>query len=454
MEENLENEPDQSDPAPEMDSGPVAAREKVRKFPTTPGVYLMKDGEDRVIYVGKAVNLRSRAGSYFLKAAQTERRTADLVREIVDIDYLPTDTEVDALLLEARLIKDIQPRYNTELKDDKTFPYLEITTREDFPRVEFTRSPQLKGTKLYGPFTSASQLRETITVLQKIFRFRTCSLDIEEDDERWRWFRPCLLASIKQCTAPCNLRISKEDYRKDIQKLRLFLDGQRTKLFRDLEKEMQEASKNLQFEKAAALRDQLQSLKSIELRGEIDTHQQPEVFYIDPKKGMAGLKKILNLPEIPRRIEGMDIAHLQGGETVASLVQFIDGLPFKHGYRRYRIKGVEGVDDFASMREVVSRRLRGLQQKGESFPDILLIDGGKGQLNAALQAMRAIDIEPPMTISLAKREEEIYVPGESEPKRVSRHSYGLRLLQYVRDEAHRFAQHYHHILRRKSTFDE
>ncbi|WP_449314322.1 excinuclease ABC subunit UvrC [Rubinisphaera margarita] len=437
-----------------MDSGPVAAREKVRKFPTTPGVYLMKDSEDRVIYVGKAVNLRSRAGSYFLKAAQTERRTADLVREIADIDYLPTDTEVDALLLEARLIKDIQPRYNTELKDDKTFPYLEITTREDFPRVEFTRSPQLKGTKLYGPFTSASQLRETITVLQKIFQFRTCSLDIEENDERWRWFRPCLLASIKQCTAPCNLRISKEDYRKDIQKLRLFLDGQRTKLFRDLEKEMQEASKNLQFEKAAALRDQLKALRSIELRGEIDTHQQPEVFYIDPKKGMAGLKKILNLPEIPRRIEGMDIAHLQGGETVASLVQFIDGLPFKHGYRRYRIKGVEGVDDFASMREVVSRRLRGLQQKGESFPDILLIDGGKGQLNAALEAMRAIDIEPPMTISLAKREEEIYVPGESEPKRVSRHSYGLRLLQYVRDEAHRFAQHYHHILRRKSTFDE
>lgn len=169
---------------------------------------------------------------------------------------------------------------------------------------------------------------------------------------------------------------------------------------------------------------------------------------------MAGLKKILNLPELPRRIEGMDIAHLQGGETVASLVQFIDGLPFKHGYRRFKIKTVAGVDDFASMREVVSRRMRGLQQSGESFPDLLLIDGGKGQLNAALEAMRAVDITPPMTISLAKREEEIYVPGESEPRRVSRHSYGLRLLQYVRDEAHRFAQHYHHLLRRKATFDE
>lgn len=436
------------------ESGPVAPREKVRQFPTTPGVYLMKDAEDRVIYVGKAVNLRARAGSYFLAAAAEDRRTAELVREITDIDYISAESEVDALLLEARLIKDIQPRYNTELKDDKTFPYLEITTREDFPRVEFTRTPSAKGTRLYGPFTSAGQLRETITVLQKIFRFRTCSLDIEEQDEKWRWYRPCLLASINQCTAPCNLRISKEDYRRDIQKLRMFLDGNRKRLFRELEQEMTEAAKLLQFEKAARLRDQIAALKSIELRGEVDTHQQPEVFFIDPKKGMAGLKKILDLPELPRRIEGMDIAHLQGGETVASLVQFLDGLPFKHGYRRYKIRTVEGVDDFASMREVVSRRLRSLQQNGESFPDLLLIDGGKGQLNAALEAMRAIGVKPPLTISLAKREEEIYLPGEAEPRRVSRDSFGLRLLQYVRDEAHRFAQHYHHLLRRKSTFNE
>lgn len=448
-----EEQPDALSPRERSDSlsprektNSLSPREKVRTFPTTPGVYLMKDAEDRVIYVGKAVNLRSRAGSYFLSAAAEERRTADLVREIADIDHITTETEVDALLLEARLIKDIQPRFNTELKDDKTFPYLEITTREDFPRVEFTRTPQTRGTK--------RQLRETITVLQKIFRFRTCGLDIEADDEKWKWYRPCLLASIKQCTAPCNLRISKEDYKKDIQKLRMFLDGNRTRLFREMEKEMKTAAKELQFEKAANLRDQIASLKSLELRGEIDTHQQPEVFFIDPKKGMTGLKKILNLPDLPRRIEGMDIAHLQGGETVASLVQFIDGLPFKHGYRRFKIRTVDGVDDFASMREVVSRRMRGLQQRGESFPDLLLIDGGKGQLNAALQAMRAIGVDPPMTIGLAKREEEIYLPGESEPKRVSRDSFGLRLLQYVRDEAHRFAQHYHHLLRRKSTFDE
>ena len=234
----------------------------------------------------------------------------------------------------------------------------------------------------------------------------------------------------------------------------MFLDGHQTKLFRELKKEMGIAAAQMQFERAASIRDQIKSLESIELRGDADTHLQPEVFYIDPKKGMVGLKKVFGLSELPRRIEGVDIAHLQGGETVASLVQFIDGLPFKPGYRRYKIRTVTGVDDYASIREVVSRRLRSLQKKGESFPDILLIDGGKGQLSAALEAMRAINVEPPMTISLAKREEEIFMPGQSEPKRLSRHSYGLRLLQYVRDESHRFAQHYHHILRKKSTFDE
>ena len=174
-----------------MSEGPAPlAREKVRQFPTTPGVYLMKDDKGRVIYVGKAVNLRSRAGSYFTKAAASERRTAELVREIADIDFLPADSEVDALLLEARLVKDIQPRFNQELKDDKTFPYLEIHIREDFPRVEFTRTPKTRGTKLYGPFTSPRTLRGTLTVLQKIFRFRTCTRDIDDQDQRWRWFRP------------------------------------------------------------------------------------------------------------------------------------------------------------------------------------------------------------------------------------------------------------------------
>ncbi len=440
--------------SPTTPSTEADLREKVRAFPSVPGVYLMKDAQGRVIYVGKAVDLKSRVGSYFTKAAQTDLRTADLVREIRDVEFITTESEVDALLLEARLIKDIQPRFNQELKDDKTFPYLQIHIREDFPWVEFTRKPKSKGTKLYGPFTSAKKLRGTIAVLQKIFRFRTCSLDIREDDQRWRWFRPCLLYNINQCTAPCNLRISREDYRRDIRRLRMFLDGHKTKLLKELETEMREAAAERKFEKAARLRDEIRLLESLDMRGDLEQHAQPEVFYIDPLKGMRGLQRIFKLPKPPRRIEGVDIAHLHGDETVASLVQFIDGLPFKHGYKRYRIRTVEGVDDFAAIREVVARRLGRLKQQGEPMPDLLLIDGGLGQLNAALSAIEALGIEPPLTLSLAKREEEIYVPGESKPRRLSRHSYALRLLQYVRDEAHRFAQHYHHILRRKATLGE
>ena len=426
----------------------------MKTFPTSPGVYLMKDDRGRVIYIGKAVNLRNRAGSYFTKQAAEELRTAKLVLEIKDLDYIVTDSEVDALLLEARLVKDVQPRFNQELKDDKTFPYLEIFIREEFPRVEFTRKPRSRGTKLYGPFTNAKRLRGAIVVLQQIFQFRTCTLDIKEADERWRWFRPCLLASIHQCTAPCNQRISRDDYRRDIRRLRLFLEGKKDSLFTELRTEMQTAAKELKFEKAARLRDQIKLLENLNLRGDLREHAQPEVFQVDPKRGLLGLKKVFDLPAVPRRIEGMDIAHLQGGETVASCVQFIDGLPFKQGYKRFKIRTVDGVDDFASMREVVSRHVRRLQQEGEPFPDLLLIDGGKGQLGAAMAALDSIGVQAPFVCSLAKKEEEIFLPGQSDPKLLSKHSFALRLLQYVRDESHRFAQQYHHLLRKKSTFGD
>ncbi|MEI6257362.1 MAG: excinuclease ABC subunit UvrC [Planctomycetota bacterium] len=432
----------------------ATAAAKVKTFPQTPGVYLMKDAAGRVIYVGKAKNLRARAASYFLKAAEQDRRTADLVQEIRDIDYLEADSEVDALLLESRLIKDVQPKFNSDLKDDKTFPYLQITTHEDYPRVEFTRTPRQKGVKLYGPFTSAGSLRGAIVVLQRIFKFRTCNLDIDADDEQWRWFRPCLLASIEQCTAPCNLRISKEEYRRDINRLKVFLDGGKKQLIVEMHKEMLAASAQLEFEKAARLRDEIRLLETLADRGDLEEHVQPEVFLVDPKKGLAGLEKVLGLKSTPRVIEGVDIAHLAGNETVASLVQFIDGLPFKPGYKRYRIKTVGGIDDFKSIHEVVSRRFARLVREGASLPDIFLVDGGKGQLSAALDALDSLGIQPPCIISLAKREEEIFLPGRSEPLRLSRDSYSLRLLEYVRDEAHRFAQHYHHLLRNKRSFEE
>src|SRR5271156_3628838 len=240
-------------------SATAAPAEKVKQFPTVPGIYLMKDAQGRVIYVGKAKNLRARAGSYFHKTATEDRRICDWITEVADIEFLAADSEVDALLMEARLVKDIQPKYNRDLKDDKTFPYLQITTGEDFPRVNFTRQPLDRGVKLYGPFPRAKSLRGAIQVLQRIFKFRTCSLDIEEDDPRWRWFRPCLLASIDQCTAPCNLRIDRESYRASIRRLQMFPDRQQEDLLKELEEEKREASKGLQFEKAARLRDEIKA---------------------------------------------------------------------------------------------------------------------------------------------------------------------------------------------------
>jgi excinuclease ABC subunit C len=439
------------------------AAEKVRSFPQTPGVYLMKDAAGRVIYVGKAKNLRARAGSYFLKAAAEDLRTAQLVTEIRDIDYLDAESEIDALLMEARLIKDILPKFNRDLRDNKTFPYLEIFTHEDFPRVRFTREPKSRGTKLYGPFANPRGLRGAIQVLQKVFKFRTCTLDIDENDQRWRWYRPCLLHFIAQCTAPCNFRISKEQYRSDVHRLQRFLEGGKNKLLGEIREEMAAAAGELRFEEAARLRDEIAMLETLDDRGRLETHVQPEVFPTDPKRGLAGLRKVLHLEQKPRVIEGIDIAHLAGTDTVAAVVQFIDGLPFKPGYRRMRIQGVAGPDDTASIFEAVARRYQH-QADHESPPDILLIDGGRGQLNAALSALASLGEKGtevgggqntlPIVISLAKRKELVFTPQAEEPLRLSRHSYALRLLQYVRDEAHRFAQHYHHILRKRSQLGE
>jgi excinuclease ABC subunit C len=429
-------------------------KEKVRDFPESPGVYLMKDERGRVLYIGKAKSLKHRASSYFTDAALQDRRVADMIPLIADIAYVEAESEVDALLLEARLIKDIQPRFNVDLKDDKSFPYLQIITNEDYPRVEFTREPADRGVKLYGPFASAGALRGAIQVLQRVFKFRTCSLDIDPQDPKWKYYRPCLLYNIKQCTAPCNVRITPEEYKEDIKRLRLFLDGKRQRLLKEMREQMQQAATELAFEKAAKLRDEIQALERLHLRGDLDTHEQPEVFFVDPKKGLASLRKSLGLEADPRTIEGVDIAHLGGSDTVASLVTFLDGIPFKPGYRRFQIKTVEGVDDFASIKEVILRRFRPERLEEWSKPDLLMIDGGKGQVSAALAGFRELGESPPTLVGLAKREEEIIVPGREDPLRLSRHNAGLRLLQSVRDEAHRFARHYHHLLRSKKQLGE
>lgn len=438
------------------DPAPGSPGAKARAFPPSPGVYLMKDAQGLVIYVGKAKNLRNRAGTYFSKAALTDPRTADMVPLIADIDHIPLETEVDALLTEARLIKDIQPRFNVELKDGKTFPYLQIRVREEFPRVEFTRTPRRQGVRLYGPFTSTGSLRTAILALQRVFKFRTCKLSIRSTDTRWRWFRPCILHSIRQCTAPCNLRVSREDYRRQVKRLIMVLEGRKERLMGRLARDMERASKGLEFEKAARLRDDIRALADLGRRGKVERDIQPGVFPIDPRKGLRGLRRVLAMDKVPRVVEGIDIAHLGGTDTVASLVCFIDGLPFKAGYRRFRIRTVTGVDDYASIREVVARRFSRevRDDREEIFPDILLIDGGKGQLNAASEALDAAGRHPPRLLSLAKQNEEIFVPGQSDPLVLSRHSEALRLLQSVRDEAHRFARHYHHHLRRRRIDDD
>lgn len=438
-----------------MDERIEKLNEKAKGLPKAPGVYLMKDAKGRVIYIGKSASLRDRVGSYFQESTKLEARKAGLLDDVVDFEVVQTDSEVEALLAENRLIKDIQPKYNARLLDDKTFPYLMITTQDEYPGVYVTREP-IEGAKLYGPFTSVYALKEAVTLLQKAFKFRTCHLEIKEDDRNKRFFRPCLLYPIHQCTAPCADKIPLEQYRDDIQRLIRFLDGDKKKIISQMEKEMIEASQHMQFERAAKLRDEIKALNALGARagkGE-ELYWQPEAFVHNPQEGVAKLQEVLGLAEPPRIIEGIDIAHLQGGEMVGSKVTFIDGVPFKDSYRRYKIKHGQGNNDYLSIQEVVSRRYREAGTNNELYPDVILIDGGLGQLHAALDVFKDMDVKPPMVISLAKKEELVYVQAKGEPVRMPRNHLGLKLLQYIRDEAHRFAQHYHHILRRKSQLEE
>jgi excinuclease ABC subunit C len=443
-------------PRREMSDRITTLSEKAKTLPKSPGVYLLKDEKDHVIYIGKAASLRDRVGSYFLKSTKLESKKIGMLEHVTDFDVLETETEVEALLAENRLIKDIRPKYNARLLDDKTFPYLMITTAEEFPGVYVTREPRTAGVKLYGPFTSVSLLKEAVVMLQRAFKFRTCHLEISEADENRRFFRPCLLYPIKQCTAPCGARVSKEIYRQDINRLIRFLDGERKAVLSQMEREMTAASKEMNFEQAARLRDQIKALTSLGERaakGE-QTYWQPEAFVTNPAEGLAKLQEALEMAEPLRIVEGIDIAHLQGGELVGSKVCFIDGVPFKNAYRRYKIRHGAGNNDYLSIQEVVSRRYREAGQNNELYPDVILIDGGLGQLHAAMDVFKQMDVRPPMVVALAKKEELIYVQARTEPLKLAANHAGLRLLQYVRDEAHRFAQHYHHILRRRSQLEE
>ncbi len=365
-----------------QDTRVATIREKIKELPKAPGVYLFKDSLGRVLYVGKAVDLRSRVSSYFQNGADlaTTRgpHIVQMVEQVVDIDWIECDTEVDALLQENRLIKDIQPPYNESLRDDKTFPYLEITIKDDFPAVYVTRNPQPR-----------QQALRPVRRRQRPARRRQRHAEglqvphLRPGHPRRRpqpqFFRPCILFNIGQCTGPCGARISRDEYRKNIKRLIKFLGSKRSVVLRQMNQEMDQASREMRFEDAARLRDQIKALESLSMAGDVDLDIQPEVFRIDPGKGLERLGEVLGLTSAPRIVEGIDIANLQGQESVGSLVCFIDGKPFKNSYRRFKIKTVEGQDDYAMIREVIQRRYREAAKGEELYPDVILIDGGLGQ---------------------------------------------------------------------------
>ena len=444
-----------SEPAPSETDGLPGLLARARALPAVPGVYLMKDAAGVVLYVGKANCLPDRVASYFLPSTDLGPRKQPLIGLVAEFDCIPCEGEWEALLLEARLVKDLRPRFNARLLDDKTFPYLAVTIREEFPAVHITRDPaheRFRGARVYGPFTSGAALRHAVQLLQRVFQFRTCDLDLRSEDPRNAGFRPCILANIDQCTAPCANRISAARYRQDIERFCRFLESRRGDMLRELRDEMEAASAERRYEAAAVLRDQIQAIEKLDERerrgreGEFDWQPEVTISAKDPRAGCRSLQRTLGLEREVRCVEAVDIAHLGGGDTVGSLVCFIDGRPFKERYRRFQVRSVAN-DDYQAIREVVSRRFR--EADASNLPDVLLIDGGPGQLAAAIEALEGCPARPPLVIGLSKREELLHLPDEGEPLRLSRNHAGLHLCQAIRDEAHRFAQHYHHLLRRK-----
>lgn len=425
--------------------------ERVRKAPDSPGCYLWKDASGRVIYVGKAKQLRRRIASYLQRTEDHPVRTLRMVMEATELEWLETDSEVEALLLENRLIKELQPTYNVRLKDGKEYPMIAIS-REPFPRVYITRDPK-EDADLIGPFISSVELTRAFHFLQRTFRFRTCDLDIQPDAAWRRTFAPCLNWHIKRCSAPCTPKIQAEAYQGDIRSLRAFLGGRgKGPVIEELTTRMRDAAKDLRFEDAARVRDQLQAIDRLKQKGRLVDWRDGGAPVQDIQAGTKALQQALGLATMPRVIEGFDIAHLQGQFVVASCVRFVGGVPDKDGYRRLKIRGEDGDpgnDDFAAMREAVGRRYRRLKDEGRELPDVVLIDGGHGQLAKAGEALREVGLVLNV-ISLAKAEETVCL-SDGRELRLSRRDPGLKLLQHVRDEAHRFCRRYFHLLQRQEV---
>lgn len=558
--------------------GAPSFKERLKALPHQPGVYLFRDASGTVLYVGKAADLNSRVRSYFSTSSNLTNKLRKLVPRVSDFEFFVTDSDQEALILECTLIKKHRPRYNVRLKDDKTYPYLKINTKDDWPRVYITRRVEKDGSRYFGPYASATSVRKTLNLLKHLFPFRSCRKEITGRD-----YRPCLEYHIHRCAGPCVGEITAEDYRDIIDQVILFLEGKQESVVRKLRDEMLAASGRLDYERAAVLRDQLhavetvtehQKISSVE-RGDQDVialaqHRDQacvEVFFIrggrlverdhftvqgvrdeEPEQVIAGflnqfyssatyvpplimlqhlphdcmvlegwlssrkgggvrlraplrgenrklvdmvaenarqgmeqlaairtaemdvaatlseLQNALNLPRVPRRIECYDVSDISGTSAVGSMVVFEDGQPKKAHYRRFRIKTVEGADDYAKMQEVLKRRFKkavwGSVNGGEGgkeenswgiIPDLVLIDGGRGHFNAALDIMEEMEVNFIPLAAIAKENEEIFRPGVAEPIVLPRDSEVLHLLQRIRDEAHRFAISYHRKVRSRRS---
>lgn len=536
--------------------------EKVSHLPTTPGVYLWRDQYNRIIYVGKAINLRNRVRSYVRNDANRAPKVAAMMKRAVDVEIIQTKTEMEALILENTLIKEHEPKYNIRLRDDKTYPYVKISVQEDYPRVYMTRRLERDGAKYFGPFTDVTSVHAVLKLIRQYYPLRTCkSMKVE---------RPCLQYHMHYCEAPCFNKISVSDYGKYIDEIIELFEGKPIPLLKEIKEKMEFAAEDLRFEDAARYRDQLTSIEKIQekqrmvtQRGDLDVlgiavdtsmacvqllfirggrllgrenyfvqhdgdsqetimtdfikqyygdtnfipkelllpmdstdrdllkewftqlkgqnvdvsvpqrgykmdmikmaHENAETFLeerrrqwqhqIDKTGGaVKKLAEVLDLPRLPERMECFDISHTQGAETVASMVVFEGGKPAKKEYRRFKLKTTQGKpDDFKSMAEIMERRYG--NETDWPMPDLIIIDGGKGQLNAALPLIRGVGVTDVPVISLAKRIEEVFVEGQSESIILSHHTPELQLLQQIRDEAHRFAITYHRKLRGKRNLE-
>lgn len=410
----------------------MGVKEKIKDIPHLPGVYIMKDASGEAIYIGKAKDLYKRVSTYFQQRSPKTAKRMSLLENVKGLDYVVTGSEEEALIYEASLVKEKKPKYNVELKDDKSFPFLKVTLNEKFPTLTITRKKLDDGSRYFGPYAKAGLLRNAVGILKNIFPMRICKKMPGET---------CLAYHIGQCMGPCVKKIDEKSYKEIVRQLILFLEGRKTRLIQELTGEMKGFADKKDFEQAAVIRNRLSALLEVSDRKTADYSSWGNVA--------LKLKKILKLPALPLKIEAFDVSNMSGKEATGSMVYFNNGLPDKSNYRKFRIKNVKGIDDYAMMKEIVHRRYRRLKEEKKMLPDLIIIDGGKGHLAAAYEELLRLKLSHVPVIGIAKQEERIYTLGSSEPLDINRDSEILHFIQSVRDEAHRFALKYHHALRRK-----